>query len=81
MPSSQTRISVATHERLVRLASETGKTHQEVLDIVLRAYERALFLENLNQDFARLRADEEAWKEEMVGRSAWDMTLTDGATD
>lgn len=81
MPSTQTRISAATHEKLVRLARETGRTHQEVLDVALRAYERALFLENLNQDFAKLREDEQAWKEEMAERSAWDMTLTDGDPD
>ena len=76
--STQTRISVLSHEKLVRLASETGRTHQEVIDIALRRYERELFLERLNEGFARLRSDQKAWEQEQAERADWDQTLTDG---
>jgi hypothetical protein len=75
--TTQTRILWTTHERLARLADETGRTHQDVIDVALRAYERNLFLENLNKDFALLRSNESAWAEEVEERAEWDSTLGD----
>ena len=76
MPT-QTRISERAHARLRRIAEETGKTHQEVIDAALRTYEREVFLERVNEGFAALRADPRAWAEELAERAAWDATLTD----
>jgi len=75
--STQTRILLTTHERLARLADETGKTHQEVIDTALRAYERDLFLDQLNEGFAKLRADDGAWQSERAERADWDVTLNE----
>jgi hypothetical protein len=36
------------------------------------------FLEGLNEDFARLRADPEAWEEELAERRLFDGALADG---
>jgi hypothetical protein len=78
MATTQTRITPAAHERLVRLAAQTGKPHQQILDIALRAYERQLFLESVNAGFAALRENPEAWAQEVAERAAWEMSLSDG---
>jgi hypothetical protein len=36
------------------------------------------FFDALDEDFARLQADPEAWKEELRERAIWDATLADG---
>ena len=74
---AQTRISEQSHERLARIAEQTGQTQQEVIDAALRRYERELFLARMNAGFEALRADPEAWREELEERAAWDATLSD----
>ena len=49
-----------------------------VLSSVIEEYRRKLFLEGLNEDFAALRADPEAWRAEEEERRAWDNALADG---
>ncbi len=77
--ATQARISPEAHKKLVRLAAETGQTHQEVIDVALRNYEREMFLQQMNAGFARLREDEDAWREELAERGEWDTTLADTA--
>jgi hypothetical protein len=43
--------------------------------------QRNEFLSGLNEDFARLRRDAEAWSDEREERAAWDATLADGLED
>jgi hypothetical protein len=79
--ATATRISRDSHETLSRIAAETGKTHQEVIEVALRKYERELFLDRMNAGFAALRQKAEAWEEELEERAAWDTTLSDGAAE
>lgn len=51
---------------------------QAVLDSAVEAYRRRVFLEGLNEDFAALRADRDAWQEEEEERKLWEVTLSDG---
>ncbi len=74
----QARLSPETHSKVVRLAQETGKTQQEVIDLAVSKYERETFLEQLNEDFARLRSDSEEWQKEQEERREWEATLGDG---
>jgi predicted DNA-binding protein len=76
--ATQARISHETHKKLVRLAAETGKTQQDLIEAAVGSYERGMFLQQLNEGFARLRADTEAWREEEAERAEWDATLEDG---
>jgi hypothetical protein len=64
-------------ERLVRLSAQTGKDRQVLLDLAIARLERELFLEGLNQDFAALRQNEDAWNEELAERAAWDAAVDD----
>lgn len=48
-----------------------------ILDKAIEAFRRQRFLEGLARDFADLRADPEAWREEQEERRVWDSTLAD----
>jgi predicted transcriptional regulator len=78
MSTTTVPISEAAHQLLKQLAEHTGRTMTEVLDEALDAYRRKLFFERLNAGYAELRADPEAWAEELEERKAWDATLMDG---
>jgi hypothetical protein len=75
------RLSAASHQRLRRLASETGEPMTSVLDKAIDIYERKRFLEGVNADFAALRNNPELWEEELEERRLWDATLADGLDD
>src|SRR5688500_2341126 len=75
------RIRPETHRRLQKLAKETKRTLPEVLEAAISDYERKTYLEGLSEDFARLRADPQAWQEELEERALWDCTLMDGLKD
>lgn len=51
---------------------------QALLDKAVEAYRRRLFLTELNNAYAALREDPEAWAQVEKDRSAWDATLNDG---
>ena len=36
------------------------------------------FLDEVNAEYARLRADTRAWQEELTERQLWDLSLADG---
>ena len=78
MASTTVRISDQTHRILQELSASTGQSMQSILDTAIEAYRRELFLRDTNAAFAALRADPEAWREELAERAVWDATLGDG---
>jgi hypothetical protein len=78
---STLRTSETTHKSLKELSYQMGLPMQTVLDRAVSAYRRTVFLEKLNEDFAALKADPEAWKEELEERAVWEQTLSDGLVD
>ena len=81
MHSTTVRVSLQTRAALQKLAEETGEPMQRVLADAVEAYRRRRFLEGANADYARLRADPIAWKEELEERALWEVTLMDGIED
>ncbi len=71
-------ISETAHQILQELAEKTGQSMTDVLDKALDAYRRKLFFEQLNAGYAKLRADPQAWADELEERKLWDATLMDG---
>lgn len=71
-------ISEKSRQMLHELTEQTGQSMTEILDKALDAYRRQLFFEQLNAGYAALRADPEAWAEELRERKLWDATLLDG---
>jgi predicted transcriptional regulator len=78
MSTTTIPISEMAHQILRELAEQTGQSMSDVLDKALDAYRRKLFFEQLNAGYAALRADPQAWAEELEQRKLWDATLTDG---
>ena len=48
---------------------------QAVLNEAMKQYQRTKLMDEANTAYAALRADPEAWKEELEERQAWDATL------
>src|SRR5262249_10007010 len=71
-------ISEAAYKALCELAQRTGHPPQAILDQAIEDYRRKVFFESLNAGYAALRADPQAWAEELAERKAWDATLMDG---
>ncbi len=78
MANATVPISEAAREKLQELAPQTGESMESILDKAIDEYRRRRFLEDANAAFAALRADPDAWREELEGRRPWEATLTDG---
>jgi len=72
------RISPHSHELLRRLAEEEQDSMQSVLDKAIERYRRERFLRAANADFAALKRNAKAWKQELREREFWELTAADG---
>ncbi len=77
-PTPNVRISSRTHALLRQLAQEAGESMQAILDQAVERYRREKFLRAANADFAALKRNSKAWKEELRERRVWEQTLADG---
>lgn len=78
MATDTVAIQPQTHAKLRELAENEGRGEIEILDAAIDAYYRRKLLEAMNAGYARLRADPQAWAEELAERDLWDKTLADG---
>lgn len=76
MPTA--RISELGHRTLQELARKSGESRQAILDRALELLRRQHFWDEANTAYAALRADPEAWRQELEERALWDSTLLDG---
>jgi hypothetical protein len=79
--ATQLRVNESTHAAIRNLAQESGESMQSIVEKAIERYKREMFLESLNQDFKRLRENEEAWNKELEERRLWENTLTDGVEE
>ncbi|MCA1595099.1 MAG: toxin-antitoxin system protein [Chloroflexi bacterium] len=70
--SNTVRVTPTTYRALKDLSAESGDSMQAVMENALDVYQRQQMMERLNAAFARLRADEAAWQEELEERQEWD---------
>lgn len=75
------RIDPLAHVALTEIAAAKHISLTEALTRAVERYRREVFLEALSGDFAALRANRTAWKDETAERDAWDATNTDGLAD
>lgn len=75
------RIRPDTHDKLLKLANESGKPMLAVLDEAVEALRRQRMLFETNKAFDALKRDPKAWKEELAERDAWETTLDDDLKD
>jgi predicted transcriptional regulator len=78
MSTLTVRINPACHAKLREIAKETREPMTVVLEKAIEEYRRLRFLRRVNAEFALLRRNKSAWKQELKERAAWDATLSDG---
>jgi predicted DNA-binding protein len=81
MPTTTVRIGERARQALKELSDQTGKPMGTLIEDMLERYRRERLLDEFNAAYAALRADPEAWEEELQERRAWDSTLMDGLRD
>ena len=81
MSSVTVKIPAEAHAKLVRLAAEQSRSMSDLLAHLIERERRRAFLEGANEDFARLRADPEAWADYQAEVRSMEGTLMDGLED
>jgi len=74
-------VTEGVRRTLEELAAEANESVDAILSKALAEYRRKRYYDKLNAQFAALRADPEAWREELEERAAWDATLGDGISE
>jgi hypothetical protein len=77
MSTTTVRVRPATRDRLARIGERRGMTMADLLDELAARAEEADLLAGLNEDFAQLRQDPDAWEEHLAESAAWDQTSSD----
>jgi len=75
------RVRRKTHQTLKELSKARGVPITQLLDEAAEHLRRQDLLRRINEDYARLREDPEAWAEELEERRLWECTLMDGLED
>ncbi len=76
--STTIRVSEDSRRLAADLARRTGVPMQSVVATALAAYEQALFWQALDEGYARLAADPDAWAAVTVERAGEAPALRDG---
>jgi predicted transcriptional regulator len=76
--SATIRISQTSWKSLKEVADSASESMQAILDKAIETYRRQWFLEQANKAFSALKANPDAWREEIEERAQWDITLQDG---
>lgn len=63
---------------LERLQKRFHKPKTALIDQALKCYEDQLLLDEINEGYARLKADKKAWKKELDERHELEGTIGDG---
>jgi predicted transcriptional regulator len=74
-----TRISDEGLMTLRQIAEVSSRSQPEILDEALEDLRRKRFFQQFNQQYAALRADDDAWDQEQAERRLWDQTSADGS--
>ena len=81
MSTTTVRVRPETRDKLRELSEQSGRHIAEVLEEAVEQLRRRRFMEEVNQSFTQLRADPEAWAEELAERRETEGTLMDGLED
>jgi predicted transcriptional regulator len=81
MASRSVRISKDSYATLKMLAAKADESIARTLERAIHAYYAQQFFKELNASYAALKADPQAWAEELAERELWDATLADGLED
>lgn len=81
MSTTTIRVTQEAQNTIRELAEEYGVTMQEVIDKALKTLRREQFFAKLDEAYAALEADPEAWQDWQDEIAEWDVTLKDGLED
>jgi hypothetical protein len=77
MTTSNVHVTDGTQRVLQALSEETGKSISEILDKAVEEYRRKIFFEGVDRDYRALKADPQAWSQEVQERQLFENTLMD----
>jgi hypothetical protein len=72
------KLSSHTHVTLMKLAADQRRSMTDVVASLIEQERRRAFLDGANADYARLRADPDAWNDDRAEIASMDGTLMDG---
>lgn len=75
------KISQQSAHILDRLHRKYHKSKTALIDQALKKYEDQIILDEINEGYARLKADRKAWEEELKERKELEGSLGDGLED
>ncbi len=81
MSTTTIRVSIKTRNALNDLSKTIGLPMQKVAEQAIEQYRRQYFLDAANVAYARLKANEQAWKSYQDEMLEWDVSLNDGLED
>jgi hypothetical protein len=81
MASTTVRVDARTRELLREWSKEQRKPIGEIIADLVEQRKKERFWREMHEDFARLRANPEAWQDYQDELAAWDATLMDGLED
>ncbi len=65
------RIDAVSHRQLRQMAEESGHSMSEIVADAIDSQYRKWLLEGLADDYAKLRSNPKAWREELAERNLW----------
>lgn len=75
------KISPKTALILERLQRRYHMPKTVLIDLALKKYEAQILLEEINEGYARLKADKKAWEDELKERQELEGTVGDGLNE
>lgn len=75
------KITEQSKELVDEIAILTGETRMSIIEKAMINYKRQIDMKQFDEDYARLRSNEQLWKEELREREELDGTLEDGLSD
>lgn len=79
--TTQAKISGRSKKIIQEIVHETGESQIIVIEHAVLSYHREWRMKKLNEAYAKLKEDKNAWKEELKERSILEKTSEDGLDD
>ena len=77
----QAKISTKSKKIIQEIVHETGESQVAVIEHAVLVYHREWRMQKINEAYAQLKEDKEAWKNELKDRSILEQTSGDGLED
>lgn len=78
MATTSVRVDPATHAMLRDISQQEEKSIGQVVTEAVEHYRKDKFWRELEEDYARLNADPDAWQDYQNELALWDSTSNDG---